>query len=183
MVKIQFEGSVKRIYSETRGQYTSNYVVVGETGGGKYANILRFKLKPDYTPSFGDGAQVKVSAYLDGREWANPQGQLMYFTDLKVDTIEVLSVGAPPSSAAPASPSAKPTAANDWASLLALGTAHGENQASIIEFCKRTLPGKASSAYVAADWQTVAKAIVAAHAPTTVTGMTQPPAFNDDMHF
>jgi len=179
MVKIQFEGSVKRIYSETRGQYTSNYVVVEEAGGGKYANILRFKLKPDYTPSFGDGAQVKVSAYLDGREWANPQGQLMYFTDLKVDTIEVLAAGAAPSATATA---AKPTTANDWSTLLALGTAYGENQDSIIAFCKKTLPGKASNAYTAADWMAVGNAIVAAHAPT-VTGITQPPAFNDDMPF
>ena len=179
MVKIQFEGSVKRIYSETRGQYTSNYVVVEEAGGGKYANILRFKLKPDYNPTFGEGAQVQVSAYLDGREWANPQGQLMYFTDLKVDTIEVLAAGAAPSAAAPA---AKPTTANDWGSLLALGTAYGENQDSIIAFCKKTLPGKASNAYTAADWMAVGNAIVAAHT-TAAPAAAQPPAFNDDMPF
>lgn len=182
MVKIQFEGSVKRIYSETRGQYTSNYVVVEDAGGGKFANILRFKLKPDYKPAFGEGAQVKVSAYLDGREWANSQGQLMYFTDLKVDTIEVLNAGARAPSANDSSTAPKATTASTWDELLALGADYGENQASIIEFCKRTLPGKASNTYAAADWQAVAKAIVAAHAPT-VTGTTQPPAFNDDMPF
>ena len=177
MVKIQFGGSVKRIYSETRGQYTSKYVVVEEASGGKYANILRFKLKPDYNPTFGEGAQVQVSAYLDGREWANPQGQIMYFTDLKVDTIEVLTAGAAPTGVA-----TKPTMANDWGSLLALGTAYGENQDSIIAFCKKTLPGKASNAYTAADWMAVGNAIVAAHT-TAAPAAAQPPAFNDDMPF
>ena len=52
MIKIIFEGAAKRIYSETRGQYTSNYLVVSD--GGKYENVLRFKLKPGYAVGFGE---------------------------------------------------------------------------------------------------------------------------------
>lgn len=182
IVKIQFEGKVKRIYEEQRGQYTHKYVVVSDDGG-KYENVLRFQLKPDFAVNFAEGAFVKVSAYVNGREWTNSQGQVMYFMDLKVDTVEVVSNGsATAPSAAPSattSGGAKPTAAADWPSLLALAQAYGEDQTSVISFCKSTCPGKQSNTYSAADWQKVADAIVKAH---TVT-VAPPSDFNDEMPF
>lgn len=159
MVKITFEGSVKRIYSETRGQYTSKYVVASDNGG-KYENVLRFKLKPDYAPSFAEGARVKIAAYLDGREWANPQGGLVYFTDLKVDTIEVVgNVSAPAPSEA-----AKPVTATDWASLCALGAAYGDSNDTIKARCE-AYKAKVNRKFTPEDWQAVANEIVAAHSP------------------
>lgn len=176
IVKIQFEGKVKRIYDEQRGQYTHKYVVVSDDGG-KYENVLRFQLKPDFTVNFAEGAFVKVAAYVNGREWTNSQGQVMYFMDLKVDTVEVVSNGSAAPTAAPTA--AKPTTAADWPSLLALAQAYGEDQSSVISFCKSTCPGKQSNAYSAADWQKVADAIVKAH---TVPA-APPPDFNDEMPF
>lgn len=175
MVKIQFEGLVRRIYSETRGQYTSKYIVVSDDGG-KYENILRFKLKPDYTPSFAERAKVKISAYLDGREWANQQGQLMYFTDLKVDTIEVVGGEA---ASNPANSAAKPTTATDWASLCALGAAYGEDLNALKTRCEAH-KAKVNRKFTPEDWQTVANGIVAAHAPAAAAASSE---FDDDMPF
>ena len=179
IVKIQFEGKVKRIYEEQRGQYTHKYVVVSDDGG-KYENVLRFQLKPDFAVNFAEGAFVKVSAYVNGREWTNSQGQVMYFIDLKVDTVEVVSNGSAAPTAAPAATptAAKPTTAADWPSLLALAQAYGEDQTSVISFCKATHPGKQSNTYGAAEWQAVADAIVKAH-----TVVAAPPPFADEMPF
>ena len=167
MVKITFEGVVKRIYSETRGQYTSKYVVASDNGG-KYENVLRFKLKPDYAPSFAEGARVKIAAYLDGREWANPQGGLVYFTDLKVDTIEVVGNAAPSpdgrAALGQATPAAKPVTATDWASLCALGAAYGDSNDTIKARCE-AYKAKVNRKFTPEDWQAVANEIVAAHSP------------------
>ena len=176
VVKIEFAGTVRRIYSETRGTYTSKYIVVSDDGG-KYENILRFKLKPDYTPSFAERAKVKISAYLDGREWANQQGQLMYFTDLKVDTIEVVGSEAPSN---PANSAAKPTTATDWASLCALGAAFGEDLSALKTRCEAH-KAKVNRKFTVEDWQSVAAEIVVAH-----TNPSPAPAandFDDDMPF
>ena len=164
MIKIQFEGVVKRIYSETRGQYTSKYVVASDNGG-KYENVLRFKLKPDYAPSFAEGARVKIAAYLDGREWANPQGGLVYFTDLKVDTIEVVGNASASGSVAPTpSEAAKPTTATDWASLCALGAAYGDSNDTIKARCE-AYKAKVNRKFTPEDWQAVANEIIAVHSP------------------
>lgn len=180
MIKILIEGTATRIYEETRGQYTSNYVVVEEAGGGKYSNILRFKLKPGYKPSFAEGAQVRVSAYLDGREWANPQGQLMYFTDLKVDTIEVLSASHDGQTAFGQSSAAKPTTATDWASLCALGAAYGEDLNALKTRCE-AYKAKVNRRFTPEDWQAVANEIIAAHAPQPAAPAAS--EFDDDMPF
>lgn len=165
-VIVKFEGTVKRIYDEQRGQYTHKYVVVlDDNGNTKYPNVLRFKMKPGASVSFSEGAKVRVSAYLDGREWVNPQGQPMYFTDLTVDTIEVLSGSAAPAPSAAGVMSSNPATVTDWNTLLAFGLVHGEDQAAVTSRCLATHPGKPSKTYNAADWQAVAAAIVAAHAP------------------
>jgi single-stranded DNA-binding protein len=179
MIKIQFEGVVKRIYSETRGQYTSNYVVASDNGG-KYENVLRFKVKPECSPSFSKGARVKIAAYLDGREWANPQGQLMYFTDLKVDTIEVLSASHDGQTAFGQSSAGKPTTATDWASLCALATAYGDSQDAIKSRCEAH-KAKVNRRFTPEDWQTVANEIVAAHAPQPAASAAS--EFDDDIPF
>lgn len=183
MIKIQFEGVVKRIYSETRGQYTSKYVVASDNGG-KYENVLRFKLKPDYAPSFAEGAHVKIAAYLDGREWANPQGELVYFTDLKVDTIEVVgnAASSPDGRAAlgQATPAAKPTTATDWASLCALGAAYDESNDTIKAHCEAHR-SKVNRKFTPADWQAVANEIIAAHSPRQPAPTTM--EFADDEPF
>lgn len=163
MIKIEFKGTVTRVYEETRGQYTSKYIVAVEENSGKYPNVLRFKLKQDSTVSVDVGANVAISAYLDGREWTNPQGATMYFTDLRIDTVSILS--AAPAPAAPQS-GAKPTVANDSKSLLALGAAYGENQAAVSDRCAKHLE-KVGRRFTAADWQAVANEIIAAHSPTT----------------
>lgn len=179
MIKITFEGVAKRIYDETRGQYTHKYVVVSEESS-KYPNVLRFKMKTANDLVFREGARIRVAAYLDGREWTNPQGQTMYFTDLTVDTIEVLGATSEP---APSNTTiaAKPTSATGWAPLLALGAAYGEDQASVTNYCKATHPGKPSASYTVADWQAVADAIVKAHAPVATAQPSS--AFEDEMPF
>lgn len=156
-VKMTFEGTVTRIYEEERGQHTNKYLVVTDDGG-KYPNVLRFNLKPDAAAPCGENDKVKVSAYINGREWTNNEGKTMYFTDFKVDTVEVLE------SAAPAD---KPKTAANWNELVALGAAYGEDIQSITNRCKAKHPGKAASSYTAADWQAVADEIVSAHAPAT----------------
>ena len=174
MVKITFEGTVKRNYDETRGQYTSRYMVVTDDGG-KYANVLRFKLKSSATPA-PEGAKVKVAAYVDGHEWTNQQGQIMYFTDFTVDTVEVLSAPAVP--AAPAAPTA-PATAHDWASLLALGAANGEDQTAVTARCN-AYKAKVNRRFTPEDYATLGAEIVAAHKPAP--GAPQP-SFDDDCPF
>ena len=177
MVKITFEGMVTRIYDETRGQRTNHYVVVSDDGG-KYANILRFTLKPNVTLNCGEGDKVRVSAYIDGREWANNEGKLMYFTDLKIDTVDVLASAQGYSSVSvPAA--AQTVTANDWKSLLALGAANGEDEAAVTARCK-AYQAKVNRRFTPEDYSAIAKEIVSAHTPTTT-----PPAsaFSDEMPF
>lgn len=159
VVKVQFEGTVKRVYEETRGQRTNKYVVVTD-GRDTYPNILRFKVKPGSTVNALEGAKVKIEAYLDGREWVPDDGRdPMYFTDLTISTLEVLS-------AAPAAE--KPTKAHDWASLLALGSAYGEDQAKVTERCKAH-KAKVNRTFTPEDWQAVADVIVSTYAPASPT--------------
>ena len=174
-MKITFEGTVVRVYEETRGQRTNKYIVVSDKAE-KYPDIFRFSLKQGSAISVAEGCQVKVTAYLHGREWANAEGKLMYFTDLNVDTVEVLNN--PAAAAAAPAAAAKPTTATNWNKLLALGSAYGEDATAVTNRCKTTHPGKASDTYTAADWQAVAAAIVAAHTPPPAA-----PAFTSDMPF
>ena len=171
MVKITFEGTVRRNYDETRGQYTSRYMVVTDDGG-KYENVLRFKLKPDATPA-PEGAKVKVAAYVDGREWTNQKGEIMYFTDFKVDTVEVLSAPTAPAA------SAAPATAHDWASLLALGAANGEDQAAVTARCN-AYKAKVNRRFTPEDYATLGAEIVAAHKPAPAAPQ---PSFDDDCPF
>lgn len=175
-MKVTFEGTVVRVYEETRGQRTNKYIVVSDKAE-KYPDIFRFSLKQGSAISVAEGCQVKVTAYLHGREWANSEGKLVYFTDLNVDTVEVLNNPA----AATATPAAKPTTATNWAELLDLGSAYGEDRNAVTNRCKATHPGKASDAYAAADWQAVANVIVAAHTPPSPAAPA--PDFTSDMPF
>ena len=156
--KFKFEGTVKRIYEETRGQYTSKYVVMTDNAE-KYPNILCFRLKPNADVSFGEGARVAVEAFVDGREWTNPQGQVKYFTDLTIATYDVLGSAAPA-----AATGGKPTKANDWKTLLAVGAAFGEGQDKVTERCKAH-KAKVNRQFTPEDWQAVADCIIADHNP------------------
>ena len=164
MIKIEFKGTVTRVYEETRGLYTSKYIVAVEENSGKYPNVLRFKLTQDSTVSVDVGANVAISAYLDGREWTNPQGATMYFTDLRIDTVSVLS--AAPAAVTAGQAGAKPTIATNGKELLALGAAYGEDQASVNARCVAH-KAKVNRQFTAADWQAVADEIIVAHSPAT----------------
>ena len=174
-MKITFEGTVVRVYEETRGQRTNKYIVVSDKAE-KYPEILRFSLKQGSAISVAEGCQVKVTAYLHGREWANAEGKLMYFTDLNVDTVEVLNN--PAAATATPAAAAKPTTASNWNELLALGSAYGEDMNAVTNRCKASYPGKASETYTSENWQFIANAIVAAHTPPPAA-----PAFTSDMPF
>ena len=171
IVKVQFDGAVKRVYEETRGQRTNKYIVVTD-GRDQYPNVLRFKVKPGSTVNAAEGAKVKIDAYLDGREWMKEDGTVFYFTDLTISTLDVLE-------AAPAA--AKPTKAHDWATLLTLGSAHGEDQTKVTERCKAH-KAKVGRTFTPEDWQTVADEIVSSHAPVSPTTSTDP-FDGDDMPF
>lgn len=173
--KLTFEGIVKRIYTEVRpnSDRANNYVVVELNDGGKYPNVVRFLLKQNTTAPCGEGDKVKLSAYLAGREWTNAEGKILYFTDLRVDTIDVTA----PAVAVPAAADAKPTKATDWASLLVLASAYGEDQNAVTQRCN-ALKAKVARKFEPADWQTVADEIVAAHAPSAPAA-----EFNDDEPF
>lgn len=172
-VRIQFEGTVKRVYSETRGQRTNNYIVVTD-GEEKYPNVLRFRNRPGVSFAVSEGAEIKVEAYLDGREWAPNDGRApMYFTDLTISTLETLA-------AAPAA--AKPVKAHDWKSLLALGAAYGEGEAKVTERCKAH-KAKVNRTFTPEDWQTVADEIIAAHPAAPETAAPAKDDFDDDLPF
>lgn len=150
VIKIIFEGEVKRVYEETRGTRTNNYIVVTD-GGEKYPNVLRFKVKPGASFAAGVGDIVKVEANLDGREWTPTDGRdPMYFTDLTISTLEVMRAAAG---------GGKPTNANNWKELVALGEAYGEDEESVKERCRAY--GKPFKAMSCADWQELARRIVA----------------------
>lgn len=170
IVKVQFDGTVKRVYEETRGQRTNKYIVVTD-GRDQYPNVLRFKVKPGSTVNAAEGAKVKIDAYLDGREWTKEDGTVLYFTDLTISTLDVLE-------AAPAA--AKPTKAHDWATLLTLGSAYGEDQAAVTERCK-AYKAKVNRVFTPQDWQAVADEIVAAHAPGQAAASAN--EFSDDLPF
>ncbi|MBQ2629551.1 MAG: DUF3127 domain-containing protein [Kiritimatiellae bacterium] len=155
MIKIQFEGTVKRIFDETRGGKTKKYVVVTD-GAEQYPQVLRFKLKTPDTPVYGEGDKVKVGAYLDGREWTNDEGKIFYFTDLTVDTVEVLAKGQPGGG------TDKPKTAKTWNALLALAEAWGETKDQVMERGKK-LQEQIKRKFLPEDYQTIADEIVAAH--------------------
>lgn len=154
VIKIIFEGEVKRVYEETRGARTNNYIVVTD-GGEKFPNVLRFKVKPGASFAVNVGDVVKIEAYLDGREWTPADGRdPMYFTDLTISALEVMKSAAG---------GGKPTNANNWKELVALGAAYGEDENAVKERCKAY--GKPFKAMSVADWQELARRIVADAAP------------------
>jgi hypothetical protein len=168
VVKITFEGTVKRVYEETRGQRTNKYVIVTD-GRDTYPNILRFRVKPGNTVNAPEGTKVKIDAFLDGREWVPEDGRdPMYFTDLTIASVEVLSAAE------------KPTTAHDWATLLTLGSAYGEDQAAVTERCK-AYKAKVNRTFTPQDWQAVAEQIVSSHA--TEAPATADDPFADNMPF
>lgn len=157
-VKIEFKGEVKRVYSEvSKSGFESRYIVVSNSSGER-PNVIRFRLKQTAQVTVDKGAYVTVSAFVDGREWTNPQtNETRYFTDFTIAKIEAQCAAA--SASAPAA--GKPTKAHDWQTLLAVGTAFGENRDAVVERAKKL--GKPSKAFVAADFQAVADAIVCDH--------------------
>ena len=159
MIKIQFEGTVKRIFDETRGGKTKKYVVVTD-GAEQYPQVLRFKLKTPDTPVYGEGDKVKVGAYLDGREWTNDEGKIFYFTDLTVDVVEVLEKGHPFGGASGGED--KPRTAKTWNALLALAAAWGETKDQVMERGKK-LQAQINRKFQPEDYQAIADEIVAAH--------------------
>lgn len=171
ITRVTFEGTVTRVYDEQRGQYTNTYVVVTD-GHDKYPNILRFGVKPGATAQCAVGDAVKVNAYLNGREWTNQQGQVMYFTDLKIDTVEVLNRSAAPSASVP-------TTATDWKSLVALGAANGENEVAVKARCE-AYKAKVNRRFTPEDYAAIANEILSAHA---TPGNTTTDSFEDDCPF
>ena len=167
VVKIAFEGTVKRVYDETRGTRTNKYMVVTD-GNEKYPNVLRFKSKGGAAIAANEGDEVKVEAYLDGREWVPTDGRdPMYFTDLTISSVEVLKAAS------------KPTTATSWQELLALGKAYGEDQNALVARCKAHM--KPFKEMAASDWQAIAAEIVAAHPETAADDF--PAEDPDDMPF
>ena len=159
MIKIEFRGTVTRVYEETRGNYTKKYIVAVEENGGKYANTLRFKLKQSSAISVATGANVAITAYIDGREFDG-----RYYVDIVgMDlTRHETGGGAATKRAAPAT-AAKPifgctaaTAIETWAKY------HGDDKPGFAEFCKAKKPGVASKQYTIADWADIVNAIEAA---------------------
>ena len=156
IVKVAFDGTVKRVYEETRGQRTNKYIVVTD-GRDTYPNVLRFKVKPESNVSADEGSKVKIDAYLDGREWVPQDGRdPMYFTDLTISTLDVLE-------AAPGGDAAKPTKAGDWKSLVALGKVYGEDEAKVKSRCE-AYKAKVNRRFTPSDYQFIADAIVSEHA-------------------
>ena len=150
VIKITFEGEVKRVYEETRGTRVNKYVVATD-GREQYPNVLRFKMKPGTTVAANVGDNVRIEAYLDGREWTPTDGRdPMYFTDLTISALEVMKSAAG---------GGKPTNANNWKELVALGAAYGEDENAVKERCKAY--GKPFKAMSVADWQELARRIVA----------------------
>lgn len=165
VVKVNFEGTVKRVYEEQRGERVNKYVVVTD-GRDKYPNVLRFKVKPTSDVRVDEGAVVKVEAYLDGREWEHPEKGPMYFTDLTISTIEVLEAAKPGS------------AVTDWAGLLAFGKANGEDEAKVKERCVAHKE-KVNRRFTAADYAEIAAQIAAEHG----AGESGGDEFTDEMPF
>lgn len=157
-VKIEFKGEVKRVYSEvSKSGFESRYIVVSDDSGER-PNIIRFRLKQTAQVTIAEGAFVTVSAFVDGREWTNPQtSETRYFTDFTIAKIE--AQGAAASASAPAA--GKPTKAHDWKTLFAVGDAFGEGRDPVIERAKKL--GKPSKQFTPADFQKVADAIVCDH--------------------
>jgi hypothetical protein len=181
MTRIKFAGKVTRTYEEERGGRTNRYVVVSDTDC-KYPDILRFTLKPDAQMPCAEGDKVDVSAYVHGREWTSGDGRTVYFTDLRLDTVEVLSRASGASGADVGG--GKPTKASDWNALVTLGSAWGEDVSAVTARC-RAYRDKVNRKFTAADWQAVADEIVLAHSPRAVAAMEQKQqeSFDDDMPF
>lgn len=179
--KIKFAGTVTRVYEEQRGERVNRYVVVSDNEG-KYPDVLRFTLKQDAAMPCAEGDKVEVSAYVHGREWTSGEGKTLYFTDLRVDTVEVLSRSRGASAGNSVS-DGKPTKAADWSELVTLGSAWGEDVTKVTARC-RTMRDKINRKFTPSDWQAVADEIVLAHSPKAAAAMADAnESFDDDMPF
>lgn len=96
MIEIKTKGRVTRAFTETRGAYTNTYLAVDcADSRAKYPNVLKFRLRTDEDTAVGEGDEVEITAYLDGREWHSQDGRTLYFMDLNVKSCKLIGEAEP----------------------------------------------------------------------------------------
>ena len=129
-----------------------NIIVEASPDAGKFSNPVELTLKKDYcakadTLAVGDGVQCE--GFVEGRRWEK-DGRVRYFIDMNVKSVVVTDKAA------------KPTTANNWNELLALGAAYGEGAEMVKDRAKAY--GKPFKEMQTADWQKLAAQLVADYA-------------------
>lgn len=172
--KFQVSGKVLEIgeMQEFASGFTKrNIIVEASKDADKYPNPIQLTLKKDDCAkadslSVGDG--VDCEGFVEGRRWER-DGNVRHFIDLSVKSIVVTDKAA------------KPTTANDWNGLLALGAAYGEDAEAVKARAKAL--GKPFKAMGEADWQKLAADIVAAHGGAEAAKEPEQDTFEDEMPF
>lgn len=92
----EFTGKVKRI-GETKvfaNNFTKRELVVTESGGGEWPNVVGFWLKRaacGQLDALSVGDEVKIGFVIDGREWTDPKtNAVRCFSDLTALKLEVV---------------------------------------------------------------------------------------------
>lgn len=145
--KVEIKGVVVDAYQRTsKSGYVTNCVVVDDADpGSKYPNPIEIEAKEPVKVSRGD--KVTVEFFVNGRSWTNQEGEVRYFTSLRLASIIVTETAGP----------------TDWKGVLAFAAKFGEDEARVRERCaalKEKLKGRK---FGPEDYRAIADEIAAEH--------------------
>ena len=106
-------GKIHKVFpvQEFKNNFTKREFVIVDDSSDQFPQYITFQLLKDkctLIDKFTDGDTVKVYFNLNGREWTNPEGKVVYFNSLVAWKLEGEGSGSGSSSASRASGSEPP---------------------------------------------------------------------------
>lgn len=110
-------GKIHKVFpiQEFKNNFTKREFVIIDDTSDQFPQYITFQLLKDrcsLIDSFNEGDEIKVTFNLNGREWTNPEGKIVYFNSLVAWKLDKISEGSgksqsqqKPDSAVPPPPS------------------------------------------------------------------------------